>query len=431
MGASMSDSRKVTPDILVIPANAAPAASDCIVGDVHGNDEVFEAVMLDRKNPMDRIFVAGDLIDRGDDSAKLIRDIVSNNNDDTKGKIYCVRGNHEDMCINAMDALIMLTRIHLYAGNKEEFLINLHVLHEMSKTDSGLEIIFSDKVMNKFLHGTLLHAKKAFTEYFENIETSEKMNDEEKITYLQANTSVLNDLDTVYGDLAVLQSAVALHLVNGGRWLLDIYMQELSDAAISAAEGENVQFSDSSDIMLIMNYMKSLPYIIHVEGKVPFNVVHADMPINDVEMRKRITDGGWLTDDEKEYAMWARPLEDAEIKIKTTGRDQYSILSFTGHTIDGSVRSETNTINLDVAAYARNSTIVVNMPSRDVQVIIDNDDPRGVNKTIMRIADEAQNHLDKQAFLIRPDKQGSPRMFKRVEPEQSGNTNKTGPKLLK
>jgi hypothetical protein len=431
MEVGMSESRKVTPVILVIPANTAPAAKDCIVGDVHGNCKVFEAVMLERKNPLDRIFVAGDLIDRGKGSVQIIRDIVSNNKEDTKGKIYCVRGNHEDMCLNAIKALIMLTHVHFYSFNKKKFLINLHVLHEMSKTDSGLEIIFSDKVIAAFLKNSILHAKKAFTEYFENIETSEKMNDEEKITYLQTKTNVLDDLDSVYGDLAVLQSSIALHLVNGGQWLLEIYMKELSDKTISAAEGENIKFSDSCDIMLIKNYMESLPYIIHVEGKVPFNIVHADMPINDVEMLKRITDGGWLTDDEKEYAMWARPHENAEIKIKTTGRDEYSILTFSGHTIDGSVRRETNTINLDVAAYARNSTIVVKMPSCGVQVITDHNHPRKVNEAIIRIARETQNHLDRQAYLIRAVKQGSPQILKSVESEQSEKTNKATPKLRK
>lgn len=396
----MSASRDVTPDILVVPENPVRSACDCVVGDMHGNHEIFSTLMRERENPKDRIFVAGDLIDRGKGSAQLIRDIVRNNNDKTKGKIYCVRGNHEDMCVNAIDALMMLTHIQLYGHSKSELLIVLYILSKIAKTDPGLKIIFSDKIMSYFLNGACLMGKIAFNDYFEELNTDKDMSFAEKVEYLKKNTDVLERLSSIHGDLSVMQSAIRLHQVNGGQWLIDLYMEEFTDTTISATEDEDLDFSETSTIMLIKKYLDTLPYIIHVKGEVPFNIVHADMPINDVDMQKRIADGGWLTDDEKEYAMWARPLKGAEIRIKKmAGRNKYSILSMTGHTIDGSVRKETNTLNLDVAAYARNSTLVVKMPSCSVHIIVDNNDSRGMDAAIMKIADETQQHLKRQVTI--------------------------------
>lgn len=71
------------------------AGRDFFVGDIHGCFKLLQ-LKLDEVsfNPKtDRLFSVGDLIDRGEDSDKVIDWL-------NKPWFHAVRGNHEDMCIN-------------------------------------------------------------------------------------------------------------------------------------------------------------------------------------------------------------------------------------------------------------------------------------------------------------------------------------------
>lgn len=78
-----------------LPANAA--GRDLVVGDIHGclEDLLIALKMLGFNEQTDRLFSVGDLIDRGPNSRECAELIY-------KPWFYAVKGNHEDMMINAL-----------------------------------------------------------------------------------------------------------------------------------------------------------------------------------------------------------------------------------------------------------------------------------------------------------------------------------------
>lgn len=96
------------PDILQI---RKPSGDIQIIGDVHGEFGAFTEVVSQIKQE-DILIIAGDLIDRGTDSAGTpttanVLDMIISENEESiaagRGqKIYAIKGNHEDMFLNAM-----------------------------------------------------------------------------------------------------------------------------------------------------------------------------------------------------------------------------------------------------------------------------------------------------------------------------------------
>jgi|GEM_PF-5739676 len=112
----------------------------------------------------------------------------------------------------------------------------------------------------------------------------------------------------------------------------------------------------------IAAFFDSFPYIIHVKGAVPFNVVHADMPFDDNALLNKIREGNLiLSSEEQEYSIWAResPRDRSTPPFKKTGRDEDSIITYCGHQMLGRPRLETNTVNLDIGAFANNDLLAV------------------------------------------------------------------------
>jgi Icc-related predicted phosphoesterase len=79
------------PHILKLEENII--GNDNIVGDIHGELATFEK-LLSTLNPNDRLFIVGDLIDRGNNSLGVIEKILSCNESQTKAcfspQIYSV-----------------------------------------------------------------------------------------------------------------------------------------------------------------------------------------------------------------------------------------------------------------------------------------------------------------------------------------------------
>lgn len=72
---------------------------DLVVGDVHGQLETFERVLEKvgySAEAGDRILLLGDVIDRGPDSAGMLRWLQ-------RDGVACVRGNHEQMMLDALE----------------------------------------------------------------------------------------------------------------------------------------------------------------------------------------------------------------------------------------------------------------------------------------------------------------------------------------
>ena len=74
-----------------------------IIGDVHGCPKTLEGLIstFENLNQKDRIIFLGDLIDRGPDSKSVLDIILSLK--DNGNEVIILRGNHEQMMLNAMD----------------------------------------------------------------------------------------------------------------------------------------------------------------------------------------------------------------------------------------------------------------------------------------------------------------------------------------
>ena len=80
-------------------ADPAPDEPLAVIGDVHGCDALLGR-MLDRigdEAPGHRVVVAGDMVDRGEDSAGVLRRLVA------RPDVTCLMGNHELMLLDFLD----------------------------------------------------------------------------------------------------------------------------------------------------------------------------------------------------------------------------------------------------------------------------------------------------------------------------------------
>lgn len=88
-------------DIVVVAENTK--GEDFFIGDLHGGAEQLKSV-LEKITEHDRLFLVGDLADRGTDNLGVYYLIMEHNNARIKAglptQIHITRGNHEDMLVN-------------------------------------------------------------------------------------------------------------------------------------------------------------------------------------------------------------------------------------------------------------------------------------------------------------------------------------------
>lgn len=93
-------------EIIKLPANIH--GHDLMTGDIHGHEDCLEKIITQHLKPHDRLFISGDLIDRGTKSLEVILQLMKH-----RDRVYCVLGNHE---VNFLDLLklleILVTNIH-------------------------------------------------------------------------------------------------------------------------------------------------------------------------------------------------------------------------------------------------------------------------------------------------------------------------------
>jgi len=80
------------PEIVHLETNTT--GNDYIIGDVHGSNALHRVV--DKLQPNDRLFIVGDLFDRGGHEVEVFK-LISQN-----PQIHAVKGNHEVILLNAM-----------------------------------------------------------------------------------------------------------------------------------------------------------------------------------------------------------------------------------------------------------------------------------------------------------------------------------------
>jgi hypothetical protein len=325
---------------------------DLIIGDVHGSYNAL-AELIKHIKPEDRLFIVGDLVDRGENSPGIFKLLRENSN------IFSIRGNHETLCINAIATLEWLAAlIKPIGGNWQDQLKN---------------------IINETIAKNLQGAAK---DMWPN--NSELYND-------PIVNKMINDLQ--------------LHLLNGGQWLVDKFINELKSNDIDCQYNQNqliLNYSKESEIGLVKNTMNNLPYIMHVEGKLPFNIVHADMPFSDKELFKRLTDNyPYLSEQEINYATWAR-------QFGNVGRNKDSILAAVGHniikdaiqgTIAPAVRADTNTIDLDVGAFETKNFLILSIENGVAQAFTLNPENKLDNPY-----NEIMSHLRKKGYSFKESK---------------------------
>jgi hypothetical protein len=299
---------KTRHDILALEENIA--GKDYIMADLHGNADCLEA-QLKQLQPEDRLFIAGDLTDRGADSPRVIR-LILDYQAKHPNKLYVVYGNHEDLNVSAISAMA-------------DFYEELACI-PYSETDNSALLEYAIDLNEKPL-GTF----------------RDQMND------------------------------IHFCLANGGFWLLELFRNEILHKRLFISEKNSLQQTDDSLIAKYYALVSKLPYIIYVKGRRPFTVVHADMPItHEAMLEKLAVDVTKLSEEEKQHAMNARThkldasgrvLNSDQYLVNIKGNSLSNIITYGGHNIINNlntfvIRPETNTVVLDVMAWSNNVALV-------------------------------------------------------------------------
>lgn len=105
--------REVTPD----PASDGPPRPEepiCLVGDLHGCADLLTHLLARRRQhfPEHRMIVLGDMIDRGEDSARVLELL----GEEAAAGAVCLKGNHEEMFLAFLDDPIQAGRRWLRHG---------------------------------------------------------------------------------------------------------------------------------------------------------------------------------------------------------------------------------------------------------------------------------------------------------------------------
>lgn len=111
---------KVRPAREAVPGFDAPIRPDspfCAVGDIHGRMDLLSDVLgrLALDGPDLPVVFVGDYIDRGPDSAAVLRHLCALQSTDPE-RISCLLGNHEDMLLAFLDGSLHDHRIWLRNG---------------------------------------------------------------------------------------------------------------------------------------------------------------------------------------------------------------------------------------------------------------------------------------------------------------------------
>lgn len=293
-------------DIVVVGPNLF--GHDKIIGDVHGSNVCLQMVLASLQ-PEDRLFIVGDLTDRGKKSQGVVT-TIRHFQRKHPGRLHVAKGNHEELCLQTVASLEKLSK---------------ELLTELPYTPLKISF-FIDEIKNLKSNVLLSH----------------------------------------YGRDIV---PVRYHVNNGGAWLVRLFLKEMNNRLITFNDEGEAQYHEKSYIKQICLFMENLPYIIRVEGERPFNIVHADMPIDDVKLLKKIRAKQFsLTHDEKKYAIWAREVGvgiSNRCDIRETGRGRDSSITYVGHSIiaygtSSVVRSSTNTVNLDIATFQYDICLIAN-----------------------------------------------------------------------
>ena len=334
--------------LIVDPPHKDEHCVDVVVGDLHGNFDSLQSVAALLKSK-DRIFIVGDLTDRGAGNIELIRTIVTNNQDDSLGKIYCVRGNHEDALLKAFNALQLFSEIYHLHRNDPEIIMCLKLL----EMDPKMKDFVTNDNIQYFLKPMADQANDAYVNF---LVAHKNFNVNTSAGEIVVAADLVDDYEALKS--AVQDVAFHTHPVMGGDWFAKLYLKEFSEGKFEMTK-EGAEFDEDSEVYMIQDYISSLPYIIYMaDEKRPFLIVHADMPFDDDTLMNYLDGKTPLTQQQIRYA--------TEKRFKTgesttcSGRDENSISCYVGHSIDKGPRPDEAVANLDNGSYLTGSVLYVN-----------------------------------------------------------------------
>jgi len=96
--------RRQQPDVASFSAALQPDAPFVAIGDVHGCSQQLSALfqLIDAKYPDVPIVCVGDYVDRGEESAQVLRSLMVQMQNRAE-RLHCLLGNHEKMLLSFLD----------------------------------------------------------------------------------------------------------------------------------------------------------------------------------------------------------------------------------------------------------------------------------------------------------------------------------------
>jgi hypothetical protein len=363
---------------------------DYFIGDVHGRYDLLSQVIAKLKAD-DRLFMVGDLIDRGPDSYKVLEILMLQSMKDATPKVYSVRGNHEAIFLAFANAREYLASHYPIDTNAFDYNATEYLNELYRQYDTKREDFINKNAERKEIAKAFANLQEKLNDLSESYIKENNLNDldhEIDLTsdsgFKKANQRMLDDYDAAQAsmntvnkvmpilDNALLQATLAYESYKAK---YDAYKQARYHSLRfdnPADFGRPVLWVDqlTEDQLHAASFTIShLPYIITSPH---FNVVHADLPFSDMELQKKgETHDFTLSDTEISHATWAR-LNDSFIVIdsdkKADAADRYTIC---GHTIGEGLRAFSKHINLDYGAFRSGCLGLFNLKLRTIEIIGD------------------------------------------------------------
>ena len=332
--------------IIEMPGNSR--GNDYFATNPHGHYDVLEAAVK-KLGKHDRLFLCGDVIDRGPFSLQNIRYIAAQNQGRAAGqeKIITIRGNHEDLALMTIHFLEVIDSIQKRNNNLEKW-----AQFKCTAPNTWLQPLSEDELDKMSTQFTcVVNFVHANTWSHANQFKSQAMNFKDSCI---ANFCGQNQVDFFFN--------AWLHIYNGGGWLFKLDKHERDE---------------------VKAFIEPLPYMIRIDEArkhsniIPrVDIVHA-APLGEAAIHDILSGTRFLSLDEIMYMTEARFKEDSfsqTNRINHQGRDRSSILTLVGHspfgmTMHPSNYLNINLLNLDIATYRTCGMLLINYTAGSVEYL--------------------------------------------------------------
>lgn len=324
-------------EIIEIPGNIK--GNDYFATDPHGHHDVLVGA-IETLGKHDRLFLCGDIIDRGPESLKNIQYINQYNQGKTQKQIMAIRGNHEDYALKTEFFIELIDAIQKRENTPEAWL-----QFKNTEANTWLKNLNASELMTILQHAEELFKFARETPWENSVEFKSKV--------LSLRNHCLENLE-LEKQQYIFNDAWQ-HIANGGGWLFSL---------------------DKTERLEVKDFVQSLPYMIRIgQAKRSENtilrvdIVHA-APLDQTAIQEILNNKRALTAHEISYMTTARFSEHHTIKIDNQNRNKYSVLTIVGHSPFGMINRTSNyqsinVINLDVGTYDNGNMLLLNYTEKN------------------------------------------------------------------